>query len=538
MSKIYAVFLFALLSSSAFMLQSCGKGGGKADAAGKTDVSNRVPASATTVFVLNVPQLFTKSNFEKLKGSDLYKRFLADAPAEAKDIFMNPANTGLDMQSQWIGFAELNPANDAENFVGFIIPVADAAKWEALAKKVEADTKNKPVDKGGFQLMQLERDAYLAWDKKIVAFVSGGTMSPANEQRIARIFKPEGDNIQANASFKKHFAENKDLLIWVSTDIILKKMMDSPEGGQLKMMASAFGITEAAFVGNSFAASHDFQNGKIESAITYQFSEELRTKFGKLFNDKQTQDYSKYLPAQNLNMVMGTSLNLKELYNILASMRMTGRFDAQLADMNLTSQDVLGALKGEGLIGLYSNTSKDEPDFVFVAGVNDKANVAKLMNATTVLRLATVTGDRFEAQLGPNMKVFGYIGSDVFAFSNMPAAIDKIAAGGFGGEATTDPAVKTIANGWAGMAVVKYDIFKDMADIATGDYLHQNTTGKKVIDLITAEVTSVVAVAQSNKATNNTIFKTTNKNALERWIELAEEVYKLRSENRETYRVQ
>jgi hypothetical protein len=542
MSKIYAVFLFALLSSSAFMLQSCGKGGAKTDAApGKTDVSVRVPANANVVFALNVPQLFTKSNFEKLKGSDLYKRFLDDAPAEAKEIFMNPASTGLDMQSQWVGFVQVNPSDERENFMGFIIPVADAAKWEALLKKAAEKNPNKAVEKNGYQLIDLRGGSYLAWDKKIVAIIAsdayGTSLSPANEQNIARIFKPEGDNIQTNASFKKHFGENKDMLVWVSADNIIKKMLEGPEGGQLKMMANAFGVSDAAFVGNSFAAYHDFQNGKIESAIYYDFSQELRTKFGKVFNDKQSQDYSKYLPAQDLNMAFGASLNLNELYSVLAAMRMTNRFDSQLSDLGITSQEALGALKGDGLIGLYANATTQQPDFVFVAGVNNKANVEKLMQVTTVLRLATVTGDRFEAQMGPQ-KVYGYIGNDVFAFSNMSSAIEKIATGGFAGEAANNPAIQTIASGWAGMAIVKYDMFKDMASIATGDYMLEGTSGSKAIDLITAEITSVVAVAQNNKATNNVIFKTTDKNALARWIELAEELYKLRAENRKARTVQ
>lgn len=527
MAKVQLFLILTLLSGLMFGLQSCGKGGA-AGAAG--DLTNRIPATATMVFTCDVGQLLTKADFEKIKSSALYKKVVAEAPEATRELMADPALIGLDLKSKWAGFVEINDVQEEDVFAAFMMPIADKAKWEGLTKRAEEKNTKKAVQKTGYKVVILEDDAYLAWDDKLAVFGvckrSGDDMSASAQQQLDKVFKPAGANIQANASFKKYNAEKRDILFWASTDEMFKKMLSGPDAGQIKMASGMLGLTDAAFVGNSFAAYHDFQNGKIESAISYEFSPELREKFGKVFNEGQKGDYAKYLPAQNLNFLMGASVNLEELHKVLEAMGMSRRFDSQLADLNLSSKEVLGSLKGEGLIGVYISPDTDEPNFVFVAGVNDKANVAKLLEVGSTLRMAEMKGDRFEAGLGFN-KVHGYIGSDVFAFSNKVELVDKIAAGGFGADATKSDAVKTIQSGWAGFAVVGFDFVKQASNDLVG-YDADQAAKDKVSALITNEITNIVAVAKTNMATNTINLKTTNKNALARWFELLEEVYQIR----------
>ena len=398
MAKIQLFLILTLLSGLMFGLQSCGKGGA---AGGATDLTNRIPATATMVFTCDVGQLLTKADFEKIKTMALYKKAVADAPEATRELMGDPALIGLDLKSKWAGFVEINDLNEGDVFAAFMMPIADKAKWEALVKRAEEKNQNKAVQKTGYKLVIIETESYLAWDDKLAVVGgfkrNGDGMSASAQQHLDKVFKPEGANIQSNASFKKHNAEKRDILFWASTDEMFKKMLSSPDAGQIKMASGMLGLTDAAFVGNSFSAHHDFQNGKIESAISYEFSPELREKFGKVFNDGQKGDYAKYLPAQNLSFLMGASINLEELHKVLEAMNMSRRFDSQLAELNLSSKEVLGALKGEGLIGVYFNASSKEPDFIFVAGVNDKANVAKLLEVSSTLKMAEIKGDRFEA---------------------------------------------------------------------------------------------------------------------------------------------
>jgi hypothetical protein len=527
MAKIQLFLILTLLSGLMFGFQSCGKGGA-AGAAG--DLTNRIPATATMVFTCDVGQLLTKADFEKIKSSALYKKVVSRAPEATRELMADPALIGLDLKGKWAGFVEINDINEDDVFAAFMMPIADKAKWEGLTKRAEEKNTKKAVQKTGYKVVILEDDAYLAWDEKLAVFGvgkrSGDDMSASAQQQLDKVFKPAGANIQSNASFKKQNAEKRDILFWASTDEMFKKMLSGPDAGQIKMASGMLGLTDAAFVGNSLTAYHDFQNGKIESAISYEFSPELREKFGKVFNEGQKGDYAKYLPAQDLSVLMGASINLEELHKVLEAMNMSRRFDSQLADLNLSSKEVLGALKGEGLIGIYFNIENNEPDFIFVAGVNDKTNVAKLLEVSSTLRMAEIKGDRFEAGLGFN-KAYGYIGSDVFAFSNKVELVDKIASGGFGADATKADAVKTIQSGWAGLAIVGFQFMQQ----ATGDligYDADQAAKDKVTAIFTNEITSVVAVAKANKATNTVSLKTSNKNALARWFELLEEIYQIR----------
>jgi hypothetical protein len=527
MTKFQLFLTLTLLSGLLFGLQSCGKGGATG---GGIDLTNHIPATATMVFTVDVGQLLKKADFDKIKTTAMYKKAVADAPEATRELMADPALVGLDLKSKWVGFVEINDVNQEDVFAAFIMPIADKAKWEGLVKRAEEKNAKKAVQKTGYKVLNLDDDAYLAWNDKLAIFGASKTqnneMTAKGEQQLNRVFKPEGANIQANADFKKHNSEKRDILFWASSDEMFKKMLAGPDASQLKMASGMAGITDAAFIGNSFAAYHDFQNGKIESSISYQFSPELRQKFGKVFNDSQKGDYAKYLPAQNLNFLMGSSLNLEELHNVLSAMRLTNRFDEQLAELNLSSKDVLGALKGEGLIGIYFMPDIDEPNLVFVAGVNNKANVGKLLEVGTSLRMAEINGDRFVAGFG-SKKAYGYLSDDILAISNNIELVDKIAAGGFGGDAVKGEAVKTVQSGCLGLAVVGFEFIKQASNGIVG-YGADQATKDKVAAIFINEITSVQAVAQSSKATGTTNLKTTNKNALARWFELLEEVYQIR----------
>lgn len=518
----------------ALSLASCGKG--------VADVSKHIPEDATMVAVFNVGQGMKKADFETLKQMPEYKNGLAEAPAELKPYLETPAETGFDMEGKWMAFVQTAPKDVNSILFAMLIPIKDAAKFDAFIKKVnEKSPDKKPVDKKDYQFVQFPDGGFVAWNKKL--FVGGAitdrnpseqTISAENEARIAAIFNPAGKSIADNASFQQQNKANHDVMVWLSSNPLVKALLDGQDGATTKMALGMFGLTEKALNDNTLAGFVTFETGKIESGAEMTFNDELKKEFGGIFNDKMSKDFSKFIP-NDVAMYYTLSLNADDLYKALSKRMLTNTIDNILTEgaAGFNSAAMFAAISGEAVVGVAFPTTAaaDAPDAMTphvtaVMGVRDRASADK------VLAFIGKTSGQMERQgdmftinmVGSEMPIKGVLTNDILLITNAPNVAENALKGGMGAQALKGDWVQKIQDGWTGMyidyaAMAKSPMFAE-------DRLTNSSTW--ISEFVTA-----VGVGKGGKATQTVTTKTTDKNSLRRMIEITAEVVRTMSKDQD-----
>ena len=290
------MYNFSFFCAAALLLLSaCG--------GSSSDLTKRIPENSVAVGTFNTAALFKKSNFERFRQTEQYKKAMGNTPEVARKYLLDPTETGFDLGATIAFYVQVLSAATGDINVVTMLPIKDVAKVDIFFETINAKKNfSTPTDKKGYKLSMNTKDGddvFVAWDKKVFAigFIKGLKNNPEKELYLDKIFKPEGKNINNNADFAKHFKQNKDVMIWASTDDFFKELLASEEGVAIKMGLGFFGLKETALQGNSITAFHDFQNGKMESVADFTFSKELKDEFGSIFKDKSSQSFEKYLPA-------------------------------------------------------------------------------------------------------------------------------------------------------------------------------------------------------------------------------------------------
>ncbi len=548
MSKIYSFLLLAAFCMGAI---SCGKGGSAESA--KNDLTSRIPASAMAAMVIDVGKIYPKLNFDALKKSEGYQRFVKKASdnegengATFKAVLEDPSLSGFDLKGKMVGYWEAENIMEGEFVFLFMVPLSDSKKWEDFAGKMgNRSEKIEIISKPDYKHLPVKGDGFIGWNNEVLVVLSGkypistenGELRPEYLAKVMDAFKPKGEKLLQNATFKKYVDSGKDMIAWMSTDLIFERILKGSDGDNFKGLLGMLGIPEKALKGNSIGAYHDFQNGKIESAINYEFSKELREKFGKVFRDKPTKDYSKYLPAADLMAVYSAALDLNETYKVLSSMRLTKRFDYKLEEMGTNSEAVLGALSGEGMIGAYRAKGSTETDLLFVSGVGNKANIEQLLQATSALKIVEVNGNRITANLPPDQQVFGAFNDEILVLSTRQEWVEPVMAGGFGAQAAKHETITAIQQGWAGIAVTGFDFLADVSMFGhrhykmdeNGEMVLKTDTGREeTLAMLARELKGFYTVAKSYESVASLQFTNTSRSSVEQMWQMLDETYKYR----------
>lgn len=521
-NKFFAKFFAAsVLSVAAFSFSGCGKKGGAA----ANDISAHIPSNASAVFMLNAGQLMQKMDYAAVKQLEIFKKALADAPEQLKPILEDPNASGLDMSKKWMGFADIEQKEATTDMVVFMAPIKDAAKFEALVKQIAEKNGGKIEDKAGIKQISTDPKSVLAWNGTMMLVVGIAEDAPAADKdtKIANFFKPAANSVSQNADFAKRNGENKDLALWVNAEPIVKAMLASAEGAQIKTGLGAAGLTEADLMQNTFTAYQDFQNGKAEAGIEYTFSAGLKKQYGAWFKEKPSQDFSKFLPAQNSIVALSAAIDLKAIHASLAKFGVTTMADMQLAMAGVTTEQIAAAIGGEGAVSIHFDAANTAMPFgvSFVSTIADKAGFDKLV---AIARGAIPTSGKFSIPTPAGVTLSGFIDDKTFAVGTVAGYGDKVAGGGYSGAESFS--LKNLQTGWLG-----YDVNMDAlakAAESNPDLLSKFTgsTGGGVNPFAgLKEYSHAFGYVGTKDAKNDVTFKNSSKNALYLSIELINKAF-------------
>lgn len=363
---------------SILILQSCGKSGGKS-----ADILNHIPSNAIMVATVDINQFLSKSNWSavyKEVGTNLLQK---EQNTKIKTLLENPTESGIDTK----GSMAVYSAAMAEDFATYIIfPLADVAKFEAaiVQDKSKANKQNYTL------VGEDDEDAegFIAWDKNLAVFVINMDGFTADlDLKLVDLFNKPKSNIQSVANFNKHYTNGKDMASWACFDSLVAQLLNDPAtGGQVKMFLPMLSLTEAALYNNIFSGYAQFENGKASWIVDYKFSEELRKKFGGIFNDKLSKDYSNYLVGDNIIATTSLSLNVSEADKIINSYANVPFLGAMLQGVTKSStyKNITKTFNGD-IVTTYQAADKAAIEnkaahFTILVGLKEGADFKALLN--------------------------------------------------------------------------------------------------------------------------------------------------------------
>lgn len=410
-----------------------------------------IPDDVGMVLHLNANSLNSKLSWDEVKQTNWFKEMYQDAPDSlAQKLLDNPANSGMDMKSDFIFFLK---NQNSQGYMVFEGSVKDAAAFEAFNKKV---SKNASATRDGeFTNMKLPGGAVVTWNKEHFVYVID-----APQMNMAKTFSMQGGNytepttlsadtlltigkslfslksgnsLGGNEHFGDLVKEEGDLHMWLSSE----HLYDGMGAGMLSMMK-----VNTLLQGNVSATTINFDNGKISMKSKGYYNKELSRLFDKYPAKDISADVVNRIPSQDVIAAFVMNYPPEGLKEFMKVIGVDGLVNGFLGKANYSIEEFIKANKGDIIIavtdfsfgnrndtvqipgndGMRYGQSGPQAKVLFATSINDRAAFDKL--------IGTVKGQGLE-DFSKGIPEINYkLDNNWFAVSNSEDYVTKFLAGG------------------------------------------------------------------------------------------------------------
>jgi Domain of unknown function (DUF4836) len=435
-------FCLLLLVTYALLLVSCKQG---------NKMGAMVPNDAGMVLHLNANSLTSKLSWEEIKQTNWFGEMYADAPDSlAKQIMDDPANSGMDIKSDFIFFLKNQGNNGYMVFEGYL---KDVTAFEAFNKKISDNAST--IRHGEFSSMKLPEGAMVTWNKERFVYVidapnlnmnrrfsmEGGdvtepaTLSADTLMIIGKsLFNLKSSNsLGGNEKFGDMVKEEGDLHLWLNSEYLSGGMA----AGALSMMK-----VNTLIQGNVSATTINFDNGKITMKSKGYYNKELSRLFDKYEAKNISTELVNRIPSQNIYAAFVMNYPPEGLKEFMKVIGVDGMVNGFLGQSNYSIDEFVKANKGELIIAVSDfgvtkrmdtiNVPGREPmtyerpgpdaKVLFATSINDRAAFDKLIGAFKAQGV-----DDF-SELAPDITY--KLDNNWFAISNSGDQVNKFLSGG------------------------------------------------------------------------------------------------------------
>lgn len=504
------------------------------------ELLKHIPANATVVGTINTKALMEKGDFEATKNLDFYKDFIEKVKLESPEFAKfaaNPAESGLDMNSNAYGFFVFSSETPDNSHGGFILPIADKGKMEGFLKtaKIEADGQQDGVSflKSEGNNMTIGHDG-----KALIFLVNAGE----GKAKLVEHFKLSTDkSIAGNSSLSKALKANNDFHLWFNSNELALLLEKTPGADASLSMA---GFSKDMFKDNYIDIWAAFEKGAIKSGNTFNLNDKLAKVFRPMFRDKVATDFAKYAPKANLSGYLTFAFDPKGFVAFLNKTMAAMMVTQSLSEFGTTLDGLGAAFQGDQFAAFYPSVSANPADMEVIFGIKiaNQGEVDKIINAAKVKMELQMDGNALIIPLPSNEPMdmesimngiappaprngFLFIHDGILFFTTNKANADKIRAGGFGGEQVDNAIASSVQNHVFGMYYGYEWAAKSM---------NMNGMGVDMDPTVAAELQNFYKLFKDGTSTldaevGDNVINMTNKdqNALKTLIQGANAVYKV-----------
>ncbi len=477
------------------------------------DSLQHVPGDISSVTAFNIKQLSQKVTLDYIQSLQFYKDEIKGLTARdpiLASIIDKPIDSGIDLKKNFYFIVDVDPNFPKEKFYGFVLSIADLPLFETMLKQTDIGE----FQKGNQYNFVVKRDHLIAWDETFVILGSGGRSFDAS-QELPRFFNinPE-QSIANNADLKKCLSEEYDIATWISSDFLAKNE-------DLKVAASFIGISNEALQANYIHSYLNFNEGNIIANSIHFLQKELTNDLKLFFKNGIDQNVSKYIPADDLGVLVTAALDSKGIYQVISE-KVGGYAMANkaLKEFGFTAKDISEAFGGDIVLGLYGNSNGNETsETLITSNINDQDIFGKFIDLAKQFDIIEKQEENLylikdkEAKLfinKTNAASYLLVKNDIFFITANESIIQTIKGGGYRSADQVDAS-----------------IYKNISSNSLGTYIDL----EKYKRLFTAlkkdqqTFTNVKMRADLKKASIKVEMVDKNRNSLKAILKLMNEIY-------------
>ena len=449
LSRLTLIFLMA-----AFLFSSCSK---------KNELGKMIPKDAMFVVHLDTKSLRQKLTWDDIKQSNWFheamKHYQEQYHAtddQAKKLFDNPENSGIDLDGGLIIFAQKESGDDHEAIIEG--SVKDAKNFEQFNKYIDSSSVVKTD--GDLKMLTLHGNCVVAWNDKNFVYAinphserpslqemndsasSQNNIAPLVDNSVAlsqvckNLFSLKSDSSLANnEKFTDLIKESGDVHAWVNTEEITKSASSSI--GMLGMLKLDVFLKDNI---STYTAS--FDNGKITVKQKGYAGKEFSDFLQKYNGDNINTDMLKSIPSQDVTGVLAMNFKPEGIKELIKLTGMDGMLNSKTSEVGFTLDDFVKANKGDIMVavsdfkmkkdsfnfgGTGGNTngtttfSRPDANYLFSVSIGDKPSFQKLIEA----------GKKISGEMGRNDSSISFSQNDkLFAIGNHQSFVNQYVAGG------------------------------------------------------------------------------------------------------------
>ncbi|MEO8719881.1 MAG: DUF4836 family protein [Ginsengibacter sp.] len=380
--------LSVLLSVFILLFSSCGK---------NNEAGKMIPSDALFVAQVNMKSLGNKLSWEDIKKTSWYQKAYSDSttPDWRRKIFDNPSASGIDFEEGITFFIAKNLGTEYFAVEGDLKSVKD---FEQFNKNFNPS--RTPSKQGKINVMVLKDNNVVGWnDDHFVYVMSPQTTftrlykdndssniqnnnSPADKSTelssiCANLFSLKSDSsLTRNDRFATLLKETGDVHLWQNTEAIIKS---SSAMGMLGMMK-----LDAFTKNNVSTYTINFDKGRIDVDQKTYASKDLTDIVKKYMSNSINMDMIKNIPSQNVLGVLAFNFKPEGIIELIKLTGADGILNSYAQQMGFTLDDFSKATNGDWVLAfsdlkMNPDMSKPEINYIFSAGIGNKANLQKIM---------------------------------------------------------------------------------------------------------------------------------------------------------------
>jgi len=339
------------------------------------DALTLISQDAISVLRVDVPALMEKADFAHIRKSEMYLKAVAEAREDNQtlaSVMENPETSGVDLNKQGYLFVEVKKEDPREVFTGFLVSLADHKQFETLVASEAEDI----LSKGPFKYTLGRNEGIVAWTKQMALFGQFSNKRGDLAGMAERVFDTKkAESIAQHKGLQKAFAEPHDLSLW----------FDSTPLSELPDIQTGLSLAEMdpdALKKNYISGYMDFLQGRIEGVADMDLQTKLTKDLDKIFKDQIQTDFSKYIPGDQVSMLMTHAINIRGIDEVLsARSESKGFLEFAMKEYDLTTKDLRETFGGDlAVVAIDGQEDKRKKTGLLATNILDNEKMDKILD--------------------------------------------------------------------------------------------------------------------------------------------------------------
>lgn len=421
----------------------------------KSGLENMIPADAKIVVAINAQQLMNKMATSGLSTDSFPKAFLKAAMDStilpAKTFSKEAEETGIDFaQPIYMAASFPQKINEKNGVIRVLAAIKDKDKLTAFFKKVKATV----TESNGLSFAAMD-DFIVGFDKNYLVFAKDvpsnmlnnkynyntteadatTAVKPLTEDQIkAEIkatFSSNTKSITTNKNYNRLPMASNDVKVWMDMEFYYANM---PQQNESLQMVTTY--LKDLYAGGSTTSLLNFENGKISAKSQVYLNDEVSALIAKTPSKKLDFSLINNFGAKKVDVLVGMAIDPNMILDFVKYLKQDGILNIALGKMQLTNEDVFGAISGDAMLvaadlndtDLTTETAKDA-NLGIIIKLKDKAKFEKLLAQPMVAANLVLENGLYTMKKGTENIVYMAITNDVAIISPNKVVVTNYTAG-------------------------------------------------------------------------------------------------------------